>query len=590
MHKPIAPRALQHGYRGRVRSGCLTCRSRKVKCDEARPICNNCTRLQLQCTYKPRRAQQALASPLNPSSTTPGQSSCVNGTAQSPGPQHDSGVHPSPPFEDADGLNAGPEAPSSCSASQEPFQYPDISIVDVTSRLEKALQGRRENPWTPDDSQAEADSPATLISRDIELTTTMDLLAARGKPLQLSSAFFLETIDCPGITPFDSVNWQIMKHCVVELGGSCEVISSAITAVSALYKAQLYSLSVARALSLYRYAKDAVQEHLNNDSHDFGSTLVATFLLCLFELIHSGEITPTLKEPSELFLKGLRDWAHYPSTHSELFIRLIAWFKIINRITLRGGGMGLISDSVYSLFPDYDGAIPNIKPPASFHSDLSSHLYQELSAPIFNYYYRLQILSGEIAQLTHYHRSRTTGMDQEEVVREIAAIKSRLHDLWHSRCAIQSQTRESLRSQLAPKIANPIISLIGICDAAYHAEIVEIDRVLGDPVSKWTDSRESIQAIRDIVDGDGTNDEGADAGKLNPGYLRPLFLYAIECMDQEQNQWAVERIAQIQSPIYRSDFFAAFGKELSDAQARKERRVTSKYFCVWYFGVPPPFM
>lgn len=35
----------------RSRSGCLTCRRRKKRCDECRPICNACMRLRLQCTY-----------------------------------------------------------------------------------------------------------------------------------------------------------------------------------------------------------------------------------------------------------------------------------------------------------------------------------------------------------------------------------------------------------------------------------------------------------------------------------------------------------------------------------------------------------
>lgn len=252
--------------------------------------------------------------------------------------------------------------------------------------------------------------------------------------------------------------------------------------------------------------------------------------------------------------------------------------------------MGLISEETFNLFPTYDCALPIIKAPATYQSDVSTHLYQVLSAPLFDFYFRLQMLSGEIACLTHYHRSRTTGSDQEEVVAQITKIKDKLRGLWESRCATQCQTPNDLRSQLAPKIANHIISLIGLCAAAYHAEIVEIDRVLGDPVSKWTDSRLSIQSIRDIVDGDWCSFLQDDTKKLNPGYMRPLFMCAIECMNSEQNQWAVDRIAQIQNPIYRSSFFSAFGKALSDAQAAKERRVTSKYFCISFFGVAPPYM
>ncbi|KAF5649688.1 GAL4-like 2Cys6 or C6 zinc binuclear cluster DNA-binding domain protein [Fusarium sp. NRRL 52700] len=38
----------------RSRSGCWTCRTKKVKCDEIRPVCRRCIRLKLSCDYVPR--------------------------------------------------------------------------------------------------------------------------------------------------------------------------------------------------------------------------------------------------------------------------------------------------------------------------------------------------------------------------------------------------------------------------------------------------------------------------------------------------------------------------------------------------------
>ena len=38
----------------RSRFGCWTCRTRKVKCDEARPECTPCARLGHTCDYNPR--------------------------------------------------------------------------------------------------------------------------------------------------------------------------------------------------------------------------------------------------------------------------------------------------------------------------------------------------------------------------------------------------------------------------------------------------------------------------------------------------------------------------------------------------------
>ncbi|KIX07082.1 uncharacterized protein Z518_05059 [Rhinocladiella mackenziei CBS 650.93] len=40
----------------RSRTGCWTCRTRKVKCDEGRPVCGQCERLGHNCDYSPRLA------------------------------------------------------------------------------------------------------------------------------------------------------------------------------------------------------------------------------------------------------------------------------------------------------------------------------------------------------------------------------------------------------------------------------------------------------------------------------------------------------------------------------------------------------
>ncbi|KAJ5764314.1 hypothetical protein N7533_002995 [Penicillium manginii] len=48
------PKAQGAGRSGpRRRTGCLTCRARKVRCDEAKPSCANCDRLRLRCVFKP---------------------------------------------------------------------------------------------------------------------------------------------------------------------------------------------------------------------------------------------------------------------------------------------------------------------------------------------------------------------------------------------------------------------------------------------------------------------------------------------------------------------------------------------------------
>ncbi|KAL1904801.1 hypothetical protein Sste5344_009497 [Sporothrix stenoceras] len=228
----------------------------------------------------------------------------------------------------------------------------------------------------------------------------------------------------------------------------------------------------------------------------------------------------------------------------------------------------------------------------SGHSSMHHSRFDALlSGPIFAFYCRLQALSREIAKLTLYHRSRTTSRDQQEVVDRMAALKEDLHALWTSRSVTQCQPADELHAQLAPAIAQRIVSLIAICNAAYYAELVEMGRQLGDPLSRLPDSRDALHKIRETVDREVQRGAGTShTSTVNPGFLRPLFLYAIESTEPHQTQWAVDRIAQIEPRIYRGQFFSTFAKELAGAQIEKERRVTSRYFCIWYFGVSPPYM
>jgi hypothetical protein len=49
MDAPTEPRKTKRPLVPWMKTGCITCRQRKKKCDEAKPHCNNCKRGNLQC-------------------------------------------------------------------------------------------------------------------------------------------------------------------------------------------------------------------------------------------------------------------------------------------------------------------------------------------------------------------------------------------------------------------------------------------------------------------------------------------------------------------------------------------------------------
>ncbi|KAJ4146893.1 hypothetical protein LMH87_001452 [Akanthomyces muscarius] len=58
---PPDPRKRKRLFSRRTKTGCLTCRARKKKCDEAKPICNTCIKADYKCTgYSPQRGAGML--------------------------------------------------------------------------------------------------------------------------------------------------------------------------------------------------------------------------------------------------------------------------------------------------------------------------------------------------------------------------------------------------------------------------------------------------------------------------------------------------------------------------------------------------
>ncbi|KAF2030735.1 putative Zn(II)2Cys6 transcription factor-like protein [Setomelanomma holmii] len=49
------PKPRQRKFAPRSRTGCLTCRTRRKRCDSRHPQCANCTRLNLRCEWEPKR-------------------------------------------------------------------------------------------------------------------------------------------------------------------------------------------------------------------------------------------------------------------------------------------------------------------------------------------------------------------------------------------------------------------------------------------------------------------------------------------------------------------------------------------------------
>ncbi|KAK3352833.1 hypothetical protein B0T25DRAFT_455700 [Lasiosphaeria hispida] len=129
----------------RTKTGCLTCRKRRIKCDEAHPTCNNCKKSKRECLgYDPIFKQQQGPAAIQPAPNN-NQASAVITTLASAPTLPSSNNHPyqqQPPIVPS---SYPPSVPSSITfdspVSSTPQSVKTESGFDYSAAIDPALQG-----------------------------------------------------------------------------------------------------------------------------------------------------------------------------------------------------------------------------------------------------------------------------------------------------------------------------------------------------------------------------------------------------------------------------------------------------------------
>ncbi|KAE9966710.1 hypothetical protein EG327_011739 [Venturia inaequalis] len=130
----------------RTKTGCLTCRKRRIKCDEQHPACRNCQKSKRECLgYDPIFKQQSGPQQLQPApSASPSSTSSTLAAHSAPPPnyppvqssyppQSSSGYAPSPSPHRAHSAHPPPPLHQASSQQQHSYEY--------TSAIDPALAG-----------------------------------------------------------------------------------------------------------------------------------------------------------------------------------------------------------------------------------------------------------------------------------------------------------------------------------------------------------------------------------------------------------------------------------------------------------------
>ncbi|KAK6811815.1 hypothetical protein RU639_012460 [Aspergillus parasiticus] len=413
-------------------------------------------------------------------------------------------------------------------------------------------------------------------------------LAPATSPVLNSATFsyFIERVEPPFIATADELNWKPMKQYMVDLAYRHPVVWQAISAVESLYKAKANHDDNINSMAAYYAAKSGYASMLERDGDEPETVMVATFLLCCFEIVAQHETVSITLKPEGALVAKLTTWeAMSPYVWSPVLRRLQAWFQILHARTLHLGGRGLLSPKVSRLLKcNLRGQTPALFALENETPDPDQTIVRDLSSTLFEFYLEVQDISVQITGLNRHHRSRGFQSDEWEVEQVAKKIQETLHYLWQRRPALLRADRQQLQEHLPPTLRSPLSRLVDLCSAAYFTEIIYLGRAYGKSPSASPEALQAMHHVRHIVE------SRFERSKVDPCFIWPLFMYAVEHPDPDHCRWSVGKLREVKNPIWHSDFVANLAQGISEEQVARAKRVDTRYFCLERFSMPPPFI
>ncbi|KAK3658359.1 hypothetical protein LTR56_001770 [Elasticomyces elasticus] len=431
---------------------------------------------------------------------------------------------------------------------------------------------------------------ADLISQDIYLCTTIDLIAASEGSATPSLVYFRESVESPFVTPYDAVNWQLFKGFVIEAAAHSLSLATATLAVQELHRARRNCLPQSKALSMYNNACEDFAIMMGSAGVNPDVILITAFMLSLFEVLVPQHVSQRpLGQSHGPLISMLEAWAYSDNSYTALSLRIGSWLLISHAAARRSGNHGLLAPELQDILVHACSRrleLPSLD--AGPSATLADHVLTTLSSALFMFYFQLQLLSTKVADLSHYHRGRTTGYDQEEVSMLMSVLQKQIEALWVDRPALMRYSAGDMRTQFASDVAQPLVLMVALCKLTFLTELVEIGRNLSDTQRASTEAQTHMTKAREIIS---ASDWYCGSGNvIQLACLRTLFLYAIESFDELDTNWAISKMRVIKDPICYSEFFASFAEGLTEEQRAKGRRVTTKWWCWRAFGITPPYL
>ncbi|PYH47518.1 C6 finger domain protein [Aspergillus saccharolyticus JOP 1030-1] len=290
----------------RTRSGCFTCRSRRIKCDETRPVCDRCRKGNRDCVY-PSTNTPGASKPASTRSTSKARSSPARAAEGSTSPRESDDVRVLETIAD-EGEGDADSVGSSVHLSPTLSQTPTAAARPVAGLPKKqsapSIRRRKGNSFIASDATPLRTEPSISPTPSTEASSHIEFLSARSAslgvhPVESTASLlarshvsddlrFYLRYHCDFITyrhyflrPFNDI---FVRHMIVELALQYEPLLYAIVGFSAYHHCvqtgtgRLYSF-----LKYYNAALTLLRKSLGSGEPHSEATLATVLVLTTFE-------------------------------------------------------------------------------------------------------------------------------------------------------------------------------------------------------------------------------------------------------------------------------------------------------------------
>ncbi|KAL4867548.1 hypothetical protein BDV12DRAFT_118779 [Aspergillus spectabilis] len=572
------PKARGPGRSGpRRRTGCLTCRARKVRCDEAKPTCANCTRLRLQCVYKsviiadtsgqPSRARSASSTTQEAEDASPGSNISDFRNFVRPNEQVQQ------PF-----LGLIPQQQPALPAGSLEGQTPDFQIPfdmlgfigEITSDFQQKhldltnggiitpstipevdgglFQDERQMTWGPEMNDigiiAVSDSPRRSTGEELWEERLLE--------------HFRESRSPPTIFAPVDLEWNHVREIMLAQSNGSRALLLAIYCYSDIHKAWVEGTQWRLGPTYHAQVSSEIQSCLLGEVSEsvLKQVFTSVLLLMLAELISPENWRPAtpLLHTSYLLLQRFHNRTQNWTGFSHL---IISWVSLLDIKALIAGRDGDPLPSLGDLPPPKQ---PNTEDALSESIDdplLTSptHLItHSITSPALTFFLRTQQLSRRIIIIDLHHRSRGTVSDEFEVLQIAHTVSADLETLWNTRPKILDlysssiAEEEALWETLSPRLARGVVRTFRSYVASFLALFIYLHRVAFAIYPRTDRVYRAVDQIIFLAKEESTryhtNLVHYNVGSIPVSFVWPLFIAALEG-SIEQRAWIMTEMQRM---------------------------------------------